>query len=84
MYTTHLEEWVAECQRLNLGIRGKAAQGSIAALHGVRPQSQDQSRPQFSPQQFVNALVEFIVANDLVCFYLFTYYLIILKLFLAY
>lgn len=71
LQTEHLDSWLAECQSLDLVAKGKAAQGSMGASHGTGPRSQGHSRPQFSPERFINALVEFIVVNDLVCLYLF-------------
>ena len=62
--STHINEWTAECKRLGISITAKDAIDAIAAYQGIRLDTQTQSRPQFTPVRFINALVEFIVATD--------------------
>lgn len=69
LFTEHPKEWSTECKAHGIPITAKSALAAIAAFYGVVPESQDQPRPQFSPERFVDALVEFIVANDLVCLF---------------
>jgi hypothetical protein len=69
LYTIHPKEWSAQCKAHGIPITAKSALAAIAAFHGVEP-AQDQPRPQFSQERFVDALVEFIVANDLVGLFL--------------
>jgi hypothetical protein len=64
LYTTHIQEWIEGCERLQLKIRSKDALQAIAAHRGVRAESQAQQRPQFTQENFVNALAEFIIATD--------------------
>lgn len=61
---THIDEWIAECSRRNITITAKEALEAIAAHRGIRPETQTQSRPQFTQTRFINSLVEFIVATD--------------------
>ena len=74
LYTYHIEVWIAECERLNLTIKAKDALEAIAKFQGTQPGPQDQQRPQFTPDRFINALAEFIVATDQV-FFTFTFIL---------
>lgn len=65
LYSSHLEVWLAECERLNLTIRAKDAVEAIAASQGVNPgPSPREPRPQFTQERFVNALASFIVSSD--------------------
>ena len=73
LLTSHHEDWAAQCRDLGLTIKGKEAQEATAALTGLTARSQVQARPQYSPEALVDALVDLIVANDLVCYYLFTF-----------
>jgi hypothetical protein len=66
LYTIHPKEWSAQCKARGIPITAKSALKALAEFYGVELESQDQLRPQFSPERFVDALVEFIVANDLV------------------
>jgi hypothetical protein len=62
--TTHIDEWTAECKRRGITITAKEAIEAIAAHQGIRLDTQTQSRPQFTPARFINALAEFITATD--------------------
>jgi hypothetical protein len=62
--TTHINEWIAECKKLSITITAKEAIEAIAAHQGIRLDTQTQSRPQFTPACFINALAEFITATD--------------------
>jgi hypothetical protein len=62
--TTHINEWTAECRRRGITITAKEAIEAIAAHQGIRPDTQTQSRPQFTPTRFIHALAEFITATD--------------------
>lgn len=68
MYTYHIENWIAECERLKLTIRAKGALEAIAAFQGTQLEPQVQQRPQFTPEHFMDALAEFIIATDQVYF----------------
>ena len=62
--TTHIDEWTAECRRLGISITAKEAIEAIAAHQGIMPDTQTQSRLQFTPTHFINTLAEFIIATD--------------------
>ena len=73
----HLVTWVQGCDQLNISISSSGkmkkniedywqqtrSQGSLESANG-KP---DQPRTEFSPEAFVDAIMEFIVANDQVC-----------------
>jgi hypothetical protein len=86
LLTSHREEWAAQCISLGLTIKGKEAQEATAALTGLTARSQVQARHQYSPEALVDALVDLIVANDLVChdFFIFINYSIFFFSLLAY
>jgi hypothetical protein len=64
--TTHIDEWTTECKTRGITIVAKEAVEAIAAHQGIKSTSniQTQSRPQFTPLRFINALTEFIVATN--------------------
>ena len=62
--TTHINEWIAECKKLGVTITAKDAVEAIAAYQGITPDTQTQSRQQFTPTRFINALAVFITATD--------------------
>jgi len=71
----HMTEWVSECKRLNITIKADAGLEAIALHEGENPRTQA-SRPSYSPELFLNALIGFIVATDQVLFFFlyFSYY----------
>jgi hypothetical protein len=67
LYMSHPQLWVSECKRLGLTIRAKEALGAIAAFQDTRGEPHTQSRQRFTQEGFINAIAEFIIANDQVC-----------------
>ena len=78
-YTSHLEEWVDGCDRLKIKITATTAlpfvkryrdrtsqEGGADAENETCPKSRP--RP-YSSEGFIDALVEWIVADDQVCLY---------------
>jgi large-conductance mechanosensitive channel len=70
--TTHLGEWIDECEKLDITITGKQAQEAIAKYKGVSVQQQTEARMPFSKNNFLNAIVNFIVVTNQV--FLFIYF----------
>jgi hypothetical protein len=68
LYEHHIQDWVAECKKLNLTIQAKDALEAIAKLQGTELEPQVQQRPHFTLERFVDALAEFVVATDQVYF----------------
>lgn len=73
----HMEEWVDSCDALGIKISGKAVIKQAEAYRVRRDGRQahaDQSdgsnkRPEFSNEAFVDALTDFIIADDQVYIY---------------
>jgi hypothetical protein len=66
LFSAHIKDWLAECERLGISITAKEAVEAITAFQGIRPNTQT-PRPQFTSERLINALAEFIVATDQVC-----------------
>ena len=67
LFTNHIKDWISECARLEIPITAQKAVDAINAYQGTRPTSKT-PRPQFTSGNFIDALVEFIVATDQVHF----------------
>ena len=63
---THIDAWIAECKKLNIQITAQIAIEAIAAHQGVAPDHQALPRLQYTQERFIDAIAEFIVAEDLV------------------
>jgi hypothetical protein len=70
LFTSHIGEWITACENLNLSITAAAA---IEAIRKFRKEPAttplESERPQYSKEAFIDAIVEFVVGDDLVCFY---------------
>jgi len=67
----HLQEWVTECQRLKIDLRGKEGEEAFAKFTGLPIQHQTEACiPPFSQGSFLDALVQFIVGTNQVFFFL--------------
>jgi hypothetical protein len=64
-----MEAWVAECQKLKIDLRGKEGKEAIARLTGVSVEHQAEARTPFTQDNFLDSLVQFIVATDQVLFF---------------
>jgi hypothetical protein len=69
LYGHHLDEWVAECDQRGLKIIAKEAQQYVAAYRARKGQATaeeapDSTVPEFTHDTFIDALVDFIVADD--------------------
>jgi hypothetical protein len=70
LYEHHLDMWVTACDKLNINITAKEAANAVARHRqetGSISSSQPRVKTSFSKEAFVDAIVEFIVANDQVC-----------------
>lgn len=63
----HIEEWISSCEDLGIEITAAAAQAAIRRFRNQPAETPlETNRPQYSQEAFVDALVEFIVGDDLV------------------
>ena len=64
----HIEEWVTGCDNLGIKI---TAEGVMPAVREFRaqpePTSLEGERQEYTKEAFVEAVLEFIVGDDLVC-----------------
>jgi len=70
LYKLHLDKWVAECDKLGIKITAKDAQSVVDSYRQRKGQIPKQENAdlgphkKYSPEAFVDALVEFIVVDD--------------------
>jgi hypothetical protein len=65
----HVEEWVQECQQKNIALRGKEGEEALAKVTGVPVDRQAEAQVPFTQDNFLDGLVQFIVATDQVFFF---------------
>jgi hypothetical protein len=65
----HAEEWVQECLKLNVELRGKEGEQALARVKGLPVAHQAEARVPFTHDNFLDGLVQFIVATDQVFFF---------------
>ena len=68
LMTTHLGEWIEECEKLDITITGKQAQEAIAKYKGVSIQQQTEACMPFSKNNLLDAIANFIVVTNQVFF----------------
>ena len=69
LFADHIGDWVDSCQKLNIPIT------AVAALEAIRQYRKEpvatpleSERPQYSKEAFIDAMIDFVVGDDLVCF----------------
>jgi hypothetical protein len=82
--THHAVEWVQECQRLNIELRGKEGEEALAKVTGLPVGHQAEARVPFTQDNFLDGLVKFIVATDQVFSFFFSFSFFFLIFFLGY
>ena len=65
----HAEEWVQACWEKNIDLRGKEGEEALARVTGVPVDRQAEAQVPFTQDNFLDALVQFIVATDQVSFF---------------
>lgn len=75
LLSRHAEEWVKECQQKKIALRGKEGEEALAKVTGVPVDRQAQARVPFTQENFLDGLVQFIVATDQVFFFFFFFFL---------
>src|SRR6202012_2711326 len=76
----HAQEWVEACQEQNIALRGKEGEEALAKVSGVPVNRQAEARTPFTQDNFLDALVQFIVGTDQV-FFSFSLLFFVLKFF---
>jgi hypothetical protein len=79
LFESHLDLWIAACDDMKIRITAKEALPVIEAYRQEPQQTQlEAARPEFSKEAFLDALVEFIVADDQVSLILSIFSLLIM------
>jgi len=72
LFMDHIEDWVASCDDLKIPITAAAAVEAVHKFHREPATTSLESEcPQYSKDTFMDAIVDFVVGDDLVCFILF-------------
>jgi hypothetical protein len=65
----HIKEWIDSCQKFNIHITTAAALEAIREYHKESADTPLESEcPQYSKEAFIDAIVDFVVGDDLVQF----------------
>lgn len=64
MIKDHLQAWTKACSDMGIEITARSALQHIRRLGGLEDAEDD--RPQYTKEAFVDALIEFIVGDDVV------------------
>ena len=69
LYKSHLSAWIAACDKLGIDITAKSAQNTIWNYWKQHNQVSSADNPEdlwkhFTPEAFVDAIVNFIVSDD--------------------
>jgi hypothetical protein len=73
MLRYHAAEWVQECKDKNIEPRGKEGEAALAQLTGHSVDHQAEARVPFTLNNFLDGIVQFIVATDQVFFLFFLF-----------
>jgi hypothetical protein len=75
----HIDAWISSCDRLKIPVTAKAVQDAVCDYRTRQGQIHSQSsstdpitRSPFSQEAFVNAIMNFIIADDQVWFYVYS------------
>ena len=64
----HMQEWVSECQKLGIVLKGKEGEEAFAQFTGLPVQRRADAHIPFSQVTFLDALVQFSVGTNQVFF----------------
>jgi hypothetical protein len=70
----HIDQWVNELTKRNLTVKAEAGLKAIADYQGKPLDSQTSPRLSYTPELFVDTVVDLIISTDLVFIYLFIYF----------
>jgi hypothetical protein len=70
----HIKEWTNELTKRNITVKAKAGLKALADYQGKPLDSQAPPRPSYSPELFVDTIVDFVVATDQVFLYFHFYF----------
>jgi hypothetical protein len=70
LFKHHAEEWFKACKQDSVELRGKQGKAVVERFTGVPVEHQAEAQIPFTHDNFLNALVQFIVATDQVLIFL--------------
>lgn len=69
VYTDHIKEWIATCERDHISITASAAIEAISKFRNEPPPTAlDSERQPYSKEAFIRTLLDFVVGDDQVCY----------------
>jgi hypothetical protein len=68
LFRYHAEQWVQKCQEANVEPRGKEGEAALAQVTGHSVDHQAVAQVPFTQENFLDAIVKFIIATDQVFF----------------
>ena len=68
LFSVHVDQWVTCCNDLKISITAKDALAAVRKFQDEPPDtSLESERPEYSKEGFIEALLEFVIGDDLVC-----------------
>jgi hypothetical protein len=68
LFNNHIADWVKACEDQKIQIRGADAKRAVQRFRNLPEATQlEADRPEFSKENFVDAIAEFVVGDDQVC-----------------
>ena len=68
LFSVHIDQWVTCCDDLKISITAKDALAAIRKFRDEPPDTSLESEcPEYSKERFIEALLEFVIGDDLVC-----------------
>jgi hypothetical protein len=65
LFNHHIEQWINDCKRLNIPIKGATAKVAIQKFYNLLEEAHMEFKcPKFSNEAFLDALAEFIIGDD--------------------
>ena len=68
LYTDHIGDWVESCKSLNISVNTAAALEAVQKYN--KEPAVESERLQYSKEAFIDAIVDFVVGDDLVKFFI--------------
>jgi hypothetical protein len=68
LFSFHIDQWVTCCDDLKISITAKDALAAVRKFRDEPPEtSMESEHPEYTKEGFVEALLEFVIGDDLVC-----------------
>jgi hypothetical protein len=68
LFSFHIDQWITCCDDLKISITAKDALAAVYKFWDEPPEtSMESEHPEYTKEEFVEALLEFVIGDDLVC-----------------